>query len=71
MTVDLMDQARAEAIRDITSEMLRAAGESLFRHGDDPEAYALLTSATVTFIKEIDKDLLPGFQAALVRLLQR
>ncbi len=65
----LLEQARAEALDELMRGMLRGAGDALERHGNDPEARAILLSAVAGMAFKIERSLLPGFARDLRTLL--
>lgn len=66
---DTMMAARAEAIVEISSDLLKAAGTALARHGNDPHSEVVLCAAVAMFVSRIDEHLLPGFQSKMAAML--
>lgn len=50
--------------------MLKAAGNSLMRHGNDPASDTILLAAVTMAVEQIDLKLRPGFTKALVEMLK-
>jgi hypothetical protein len=69
MTSDPMIEARTQAICEINGAMLKAAGDALARHGNDPHSAPILLAAVALFVKSIDKNIEPGFQRKVVAML--
>ncbi len=51
----------AQAVQDISSAMLKAAGECLKVHGNDPTAPAILAAAFCMAMNGIDRSIDPTF----------
>lgn len=69
MSDPLMD-ARGEAVQEVTTAMLLAAGNALMRHGNDPMAEVILGAAIAMFIQKVDGTLLAsGFKKRMLALL--
>jgi hypothetical protein len=58
---DLLD-ARGEAVKEITTSMLKAAGESMLRHGNDPHSEIILAAAIAMFIDKVQPLCGDGFK---------
>jgi hypothetical protein len=50
-----MDDARAEAVQEVSSEILKAAGAAMGRHGDDPNGGAIVAAGFAMALKAIGK----------------
>jgi len=61
----------AQAVQDVASAILSAAGKAMTLHGDDPNGHAILGAALAMAICKIDKEIDPGFKQRLVELLKR
>ncbi len=67
---DTLLDARAEAVTETAEAMLKAAGNSLMRHGNDPASDTILLAAVTMAVEQIDLKLRPGFTKALVEMLK-
>lgn len=56
-----LELARAEAIDETAAAMLKAAGASLARHGDDPQSAVLLLAAVKVFLDNAES-VAPGIR---------
>ncbi len=77
MSDTLLDASRAKNdwIRKqralLTAEaILKAAGNSLMRHGNDPASDKILLAALAMAVEHIELKLRPGFTKALVEMLK-
>jgi hypothetical protein len=68
MTSDEM-LSGAQAVQDIASALLKAAGEVMKVHGNDPNSLAIVSAGFAMAIKEIDKNIDPAFARCLVAQL--
>lgn len=66
---DALTLARHQAIRELVADMMEAAGRALARHGNDPQGLVILTGAVEGFIDDVDRNVLPGFRAAMIEIL--
>jgi hypothetical protein len=65
-----IETARIEAVQELSQALFRAAGETLMRHGDDPQSEVLLAAALAMFIDKTDTMLRPGFKRRMIALLE-
>lgn len=56
----------AQAVQDVSSAILKAAGECMTLHGPDPNSPAILAAAFVMAIRNITEHIDPGFQRRLM-----
>jgi hypothetical protein len=61
----------AQAVQDVASAMLSAAGKAMTLHGNDPNGQAIVGAAFAMAISKIDEQIDPGFKRHLVELLSR
>jgi len=61
----------AQAVQDVASAMLSAAGKAMALHGNDPNGHAIVGAAFAMAICKIDEQIDPGFKRHLVELLSR
>lgn len=69
MTKDEM-LSGAQATQDIASALLKAAGDVMTLHGNDPNSLAIVSAGFVMAIKAIDREIDPHFKNALLAQLQ-
>jgi len=50
---DQMTQARAEATQEVASAILKAAGEAMQRHGDDPHSVVIVAAGFAMALQRI------------------
>lgn len=62
-------QAGAQAVQDVCTEMLEAAGAAMTRHGPDPNSAAILGAAFAMAADKITNNIDPNFKRRLVILL--
>lgn len=62
----------AQAVQDMGSALLRAAGEVMLVHGNDPNSLAIVSAGFVMAIREIEKNIDPHFRRVVaVQLADR
>lgn len=61
-------EAGLQAVMEIKKEMLIAAGKGFERHGDDPHNAAIMATAIVLMVRDIDANIIPGFTDAMKRM---
>lgn len=52
---DEMDEARGEATQEVCCAILKAAGDAMKRHGDDPRNGAILSAGFAMALQQIGK----------------
>ena len=62
----LLEDARREAMAEISIGIMQAISDGMERHGDDPELVTITGTAVVHAIMELDRGPIKGF-AELVR----
>lgn len=67
---DTLLDARCEAVTETAEAILKAAGNSLMRHGNDPASDKILLAALAMAVEHIELKLRPGFTKALVEMLK-
>ena len=60
----------AECTVEIMEGMMRAAGEALVHHGNDPNSAAILLAAYLLAIETINDKIDPTFKDNLIKVLQ-
>jgi len=50
---DQMTQARAEATQEVASAILKAAGDAMLRHGDDPHSNVIVAAGFAMALRRI------------------
>jgi hypothetical protein len=68
MTSDEM-LSGAQAVQDVASALLRAAGEVMTVHGNDPNSLAIVSAGFAMAVIEIEKNIDPAFRKCLVAQL--
>ena len=68
MTKDEM-LSGAQAVQDVASSLLRAAGEVMRVHGNDPNSLAIVSAGFAMAIQQIEKSIDPAFRLALLAQL--
>lgn len=63
------EQAGAEAVQGISSALVSAAGETMQRHGDDPNGMAIVAAGFAMAINSINRELDPKFARTVVALV--
>jgi hypothetical protein len=59
----------AQAVQDIASALLKAAGDVMTVHGADPNSLAIVSAGFVMAITEIEKNIDPSFRKVVVAQL--
>ena len=67
--MDPLDDARAQAVKDVASAILAAAGEALARHGADPQSDVILIGAFVITVRSLTTKVIPDLRQVLIKLL--
>lgn len=62
-------QAGCQAVSDVATGILQAAGEALTRHGPDPNSPAILGAGFCMAIDKITSEIDPGFRRRLLSQL--
>jgi hypothetical protein len=70
MTKDEM-LSGAQAVQDVASALLRAAGEVMTVHGNDPNSLAIVSAGFAMAITEIEKNIDPSFRKVVVAQLDK
>jgi hypothetical protein len=64
-----MDAARAEATQEVASEILKAAGLVMERHGNDPNGHAIVAAGFAMALKSIGDRIDPRIPAVVRQML--
>ena len=65
-----MEQAGTEAVQEIASSILKAAGAAMARHGDDPNGGAIIAAGFALAIEQIGKHIDPRIMDTIRKLLR-
>lgn len=70
MTATDLELARAEAVMEVASALLTAAGSVMKRHGNDPYAGAVLSAGIALALNQIGSQIDPKIPATVRELLK-
>lgn len=66
-----LENARIEAIQEISRDILKVISIALERHGDDPMSEPIVSAALGLTIDKIDKNISIGFRKRMILLLDK
>ena len=65
-----LEMAGIECVQEMASALLAAAGQTMSRHGNDPDSRAILAAGFVAAIYVIGKNIDPRMPAVVCEMLQ-
>lgn len=66
---DQIDKARNEAVQEVASVILKAAGLAMIRHGADPRGSAIVTTDFVMAVLSMGKHIDPAIPTIICTML--
>lgn len=66
-----LDEARAEATQEVAAAILKAAGEVMKRHGDDPNGVVIIAAGFAMALQSIGKNIDSRCPAIVAEMLGR
>lgn len=64
-----LDHAQAEATQEVASAVLKAAGETMARHGNDPHSGVIVAAGFTMALRAIGKNIDPKVPLVVVEML--
>jgi len=66
-----MDLVRGEAVQEVSSAILMAAGDVMMRHRNDPDGPAIVAAGFASALRSIGKHIDPNISIVVLKMLEK